>query len=178
VAAARARLQAAEKRRELARSLRTRDISASVQMEHVPWNPLANPTAVNTFGFGLSIPLFTNYYYEGEIARAEADLDAARTNLERTKALAMGEIESSRADLDSAIDRVRRFKEDLLKQAQKAADGAEFAYGQGAIGVMDLLDSRRQLYITRLDASAAQADYAKALAAWRASVSAASTRPQ
>lgn len=176
VAAARARLQAAEKRRELARSLRTRDITGSVQFEHVPWNPLANPTAVNTFGFGISIPLFTNYYYDGEIRRAEADLDAASTNLARARALAMGEIESSRADLDSAIDRVRRFKGVLLKEAQKAADGAEFAYSQGAIGVMDLLDSRRQLYFTRLDASAAQADFAKSLALWRAAVSAVSVR--
>jgi len=176
IAAARARVLAAEKRRDLARSLRTRDITAAVQFERVPWNPLANPTAVNTFGFGLSVPLFTNYYYDGEIRRAEADLDTARINLERTTALALGDIEDSRADLDSAIDRVRRFKDVLLKEAQKAADGAEFAYSQGAIGVMDLLDSRRQLYFTRLDASTAQADYARSLAAWRAAISAENPR--
>ena len=53
---------------------------------------------------------------------------------------------------------------------------AEFAYSRGAIGVMDLLDSRRQLYATRLEASASQADYAKSLAAWQAAVAVAEMR--
>jgi outer membrane protein, heavy metal efflux system len=172
VTAAQARVRAAEEKRNLALASRTRDITGSVQFEHVAWNPLANPTAVNTVGFGVSIPLFTNYYFEGEIRRAEVELDAARANLEKVKALALGDIESSRADLESAIDRVRRFDGELLKEAQKAADAAEFAYSNGAIGVMDLLDSRRQLYLTRLEASAAHADYAKSIAAWRAAIEA------
>ena len=177
VAAAQARVRAAEEKRALAQTLRTRHVTGSVQFERVPWNPLANPTAVNTVGFGVSIPLFTNYHFEGEIHRAEVERTTARMNLEKTRALALGEIESSRADLESAIDRVRRFDGELLAQAQKAADAAEFAYGQGAIGVMDLLDSRRQLYVTRLEASAAQADYAKALAAWRAAIETPSVTP-
>ena len=175
ISAAQARLRAAEEKRELARALRTRDITGSVQFEHVPWNPLANPTAVNTIGFGVSIPLFANYHFEGEIRRADVELDAARMNLEKTRALALGDIESSRADLESAVDRVRRFDGALLGEAQKAADAAEFAYANGAIGVMDLLDSRRQLYLTRLEASAAQSDYGKSLAAWRAAIEFAST---
>jgi len=58
----------------------------------------------------------------------------------------------------------------LLAEAQKAAEGAEFAYSRGAIGVMDLLDARRQLYATRLEASGAQADYAKSFAVWQAAI--------
>lgn len=121
-------------------------------------------------GFGVSVPLFTNYYYEGEIRRAEVDLEAARENFERVKALALGEIAKSRADLDGSRERVARFRDVLLKEAQKAADAAEFAYSRGAIGVMDLLDARRQLYATRLEASATQAEYAKSLAAWQAAI--------
>ena len=177
IAAAQARVRAAEERRNLARALRTRDITGSVQFEHVPWNPLANPTAVNTVGFGVSVPLFTNYHFEGEIRRADVELDAARMSLEKAKALARGDIESSRADLESSIDRVRRFENALLSEAQKAADAAEFAYANGAIGVMDLLDSRRQLYLTRLEASTAQADYGKSLAAWRAAIETPSEAP-
>lgn len=177
VAAAQARVRAAEERRKLALASRTRDVTGSVQFEHVPWNPLANPTAVNTVGFGVSIPLFTHYYFEGEIRRAQVDLDMAVMNLEKVKALAVGDIESNRADLESAIDRVRRFDGALLREAQKAADAAEFAYSNGAIGVMDLLDSRRQLYLTRLEASTAQADYGKSLAAWRAAIETPSEAP-
>ncbi len=164
VQAARARVGAAEKVRELAHALRTRDITAGIQYERFPGDPSSN----NSYGFFVSVPLFTSYYYEGEIRRAEADLDAARDNLERVRALALGEIAKSRSDLQSAAERVKRFREVLLNAAEKAANGAEFAYTRGAIGVMDLLDARRQLYATRLEAVTVQADYAKALAAWRA----------
>ena len=165
VQAAQARVAVADKNRELARALRTRDVTGSAQFQHFPGD-FSN----NTFGVGVSIPLFTSYYFEGEIRRAEVELDAARDNLERVRALALGEIVKSRADLDSAHDRVRRFGDMLMKEAQRAADGAEFAYSRGAIGVMDLLDARRQLYATRLDAAVAQADYAKSLAAWQAAI--------
>lgn len=170
VQAALARVQQAEKNRDLARALRTRDVTAGVQVDRTPWNPLANPTSQNTVGFSVSMPLFTNYYFEGEIRRAEVDLQSARENLERVRALALSEIARSRADLDAARERAARFRDLLLKEAQRAADAAEFAYTRGAIGVMDLLDARRQLYATRLDASATQADYAKSLAAWEAAI--------
>ena len=165
VQAAQARIAAAEKNRELARALRTRDVTGSIQFQHYPPD-FAN----NTFGVGVSVPLFTSYYFEGEIRRAEVDLQSARDNLERVRALALGEIARSRADLDAAIERVRRFRGTLLGEAQRAAEGAEFAYSKGAIGVLDLLDARRQLYATRLEASSTLADYAKSLAAWNAAI--------
>ena len=165
VQAAQARVAAADKNRELARASRTRDVTGSAQFQHFPGD-FSN----NTFGVGVSIPLFTNYYFEGEIRRAEVELQAARDNLERVRALAQGEIARSRADLDAASERVQRFRDTLLQEAQRAAEGAEFAYSKGAIGVLDLLDARRQLYATRLDASNTLADYAKSLAAWQAAI--------
>jgi cobalt-zinc-cadmium efflux system outer membrane protein len=176
VQAAQARIAAAEKNRELARSLRTRDVTAMVQFDRTPWSPDSNLTSANTLGFGVSMPLFTSYYYEGEIRRAEVDLDSARENYERVRAVAVGEIAAREADLSASRERVLRFRDALTTSAQKAADAAEFAYSRGAIGVMDLLDSRRQLYATRLEASASQADYAKSLAAFQAAVAAAEVR--
>jgi cobalt-zinc-cadmium efflux system outer membrane protein len=168
VQAAEARVAAADKNRELARALRTRDVTGSVQFQHFPGD-FSN----NTFGVGVSVPLFTNYYFEGEIRRSEVELQAARDNLERVRALALGEIVRGRAELDAAYERVQRFRNELLQEAQRAADGAEFAYSRGAIGVLDLLDARRQLYATRLDASNTSADYAKSLAAWQAAIASA-----
>ena len=156
---------AAEKQRELARAQRTRDITAGVSYEHFP-----NDGSNNTLGVSISIPLFTNYYFEGEIRRAEVGLQAAQDNLERVRALARGEIARARADLDAAQERVARFQDVLLREAQKAADAAEFAYSKGALGVMDLLDARRTLRATRIEATIAQADYAKSLTAWQAAI--------
>jgi cobalt-zinc-cadmium efflux system outer membrane protein len=105
--------------------------------------------------------------YEGEIARAEADYTAAMELLELTRAQARTELTTALSDLSAAADRLQRYETSLLTEAQKAADYAEFAYRNGAIGVIDLLDARRTLRAVTLDAAAARADYAKALARWR-----------
>ncbi len=163
VQAAQARIAAADKNRELARALRTRDITAGVQFERFPGN---DPR--NSAGFSVSVPLFTRYYYDGEIRRAESDFEGAQENLQRIRAMASTEIRKAASDLSSSAERVQRLREVLLAAAEKAAQGAEFAYSRGAIGVMDVLDARRQLTAARLEAVAVQADYAKALAVWRA----------
>ena len=167
VQAALARVAAAGKSRDLARALRTRDITAGVQVERFPGN---DPR--NSAGLSVSVPLFTRYYYDGEIRRAESDFDAAQDNLQRLRALAAAEIRKAASDVSSSAERVQRLRDLLLAAAEKAAQGAEFAYSRGAIGVMDVLDARRQLTATRLESVAVQADYAKALAAWRAATTA------
>ncbi|MCX7891697.1 MAG: TolC family protein [Burkholderiales bacterium] len=167
VAAARERLEAANKARELARSLATRDVTLGAGIERTP------PSETNTVGVGtivgvsVSFPLFLRYTYEGEIARAEADYTAAIELLEIARAQARTELGTAAADLAAAAERLRRYEVSLLAEARKAADYAEFAYRNGAIGVIDLLDARRTLRAVELDAAAARADYAKALARWR-----------
>lgn len=167
VRAAGLRLQAAEKARDLARALRSRDVTVAVQYEHYP-SQIAN----NTFGFGVSVPLFLNYNYDGEIRRAEVNLQAALDGLERTRALAGTEINAAWSDLASARERVQRYDGGLLKESQRAADAAEFAYRNGALGVIDLLDARRILASTRNDAATARADLARALVAWQVAITA------
>ncbi|MBI1397771.1 MAG: TolC family protein [Betaproteobacteria bacterium] len=163
VRAARERVAAADKAAELAQALRTRDVTVTAQYERFP-----GQIQQDTFGIGVSMPLFLNYDFEGEIRRAEANRLAARDALARTQAAALTDIRQAWSDLSSARDRVRRFDGELLREAGRAADAAEFAYRNGALGVIDLLDARRVFYATRLDAVSAHADLAFALSAWRA----------
>jgi cobalt-zinc-cadmium efflux system outer membrane protein len=165
VVAARQRLDAAGKVRDLARALTTRDVLVSGQYERYP-----GQTTNGTIGVGVSVPLFLNYQYDGEIRRAEAQVTAARDVLDRTRAAAFTEIERARSDLAIARDRVQRFDGALLREAARSAEAAEFAYRNGALGVIDLLDARRVLYSTRIDGAAARADLARALVAWEAAV--------
>ena len=162
IQAAQARVQAAEAARDLAQSLKTRDVTLGFQIEHNGSN-----TPSRSVGFGVSVPLMTGYEYQGEIGRAEADLQSARDFLEQTRAQAATELNQSRSALESAIEQVRRYDEGLLAAAGKALTSAEFAYQHGAIGVMDLLDARRVYKSTQMDAITARANYAKALASWR-----------
>ncbi len=173
VRAAQARVEAALSGTRLADALRTRDVTVGAQYEHYPQLAYPNGASGNSVGVSISMPLFTRYYYQGEIASAQASLDAAQIALERTRERAHAEVAAALAALTTASERVRRNRDELLVAAEKAARAAEYAYQNGAVGVMDVLDARRTLRATRLDALAAQADFSKALAAWKAATEAA-----
>jgi outer membrane protein, heavy metal efflux system len=166
IRAAEVRMQQAQDARKLAESLKTRDLTWSLAYQHFPGQePGSGP---DTVGATVSIPLFTNYQYEGEAARAEVDYNAANDAREQVKAAALAEMRSAKADLEAAIDKNRRFDQNILTEAQKASDAAEFAYQHGAMSVMDLLDARRILRALQLEAASVKADYAKSLFAWLA----------
>jgi cobalt-zinc-cadmium efflux system outer membrane protein len=173
VRAAKSRLEAAQNGRELARSLRTRDVTVGAQYDHYP---IGTAPGTNTFGTGnsfgvfMSVPIFAGYYYEGEIRRSEVDYDSAMEALDKVRAQARTEIARAFSDLQAAAERLQRYDESLLVEAKRAADSAEFAYKNGAIGVMDLLDSRRTLRAIQIDAASARNDHSKALAAWQAGI--------
>lgn len=162
VAAARLRMVAAEAASDLAKAQKTRDVTFGVQYEH---NMQSEPT--NSYGFGVSVPLFIFHEYEGDIARAEAELTAARLIYERTLAQAVGSADQAGSALRSAEERLRRLETGLLGDAERVAKAAELAYQRGAMNLMDLLDARRTLRQVQLEAATARADHAKALAAWR-----------
>ncbi|HMH19526.1 MAG TPA: TolC family protein [Burkholderiales bacterium] len=172
VRAARNRVEGTQKARDLARSLRTRDLTVGAQFDHYPVNPsYASGSGAgngNSYGVFMSIPLFAGYYYEGEIQRAEVDYNAALEALDKVRAQARAELSRTLSDLQAAAERLQRYDESLLVEAKKASDSVEFAYKNGAVGVMDLLDARRTLRAIQIDSATARSDYSKALAAWEA----------
>lgn len=163
VVAARARVEAAEKLRDLARAQRKRDITLGAQYERAE-----SSMPVNSVGFGVAVPLFTGYDFSGDIQKAEVDRYAALDALARTRAVAGNELRRAAADLNAAADRLERFDSSLLGAANRSAEASEFAFQRGAIAVLEVLDARRTLRAVRLEAVGARNDYAKALAAWRA----------
>lgn len=166
--AADARTKQAEDNRKLAEALKTRDVTVGVQYERYPGQGLGN--SQNTFGASITIPLFTNYQYQGEVAKAQAMYNTALDTKNQIKAQAISEIANAKTALDSATERVKRFDEQMLNEAKKSANSAEFAYEHGAINVTDLLDSRRVLRAIQQDAVIARDDFAKSLAAWRSAI--------
>ena len=165
VQAAQARVEAAEKLRELARAQRTRDVTIGAQFEHFPSNL---PT--NSIGIGISVPLFTGYDFSGDIQKAEVDRYAALDALSRTRAIASNDLLRAASDLNSAVERLERYEGSLLGAAGRSAQAAEFAFQRGAISVLEVLDARRTLRAVQIESVLARADHAKALAAWRAAL--------
>mgnify|MGYP003348401065 CR=1 FL=1 len=152
---------------ELARSLRTRDISVGAQYDRYPVSASNTLGTGNSYGVFVSIPLFVNYAFEGEMQRAEVEYAAAEDALERALALAQSDADRARSDLQIAADRLQR-SATTLGEARRSAQAAEFAYANGALGIMDLLDARRNLMALQIESAQIRADHAKALAGWLA----------
>ncbi len=162
VIAAQHRLKAAESARDLARASRSRDVTVGVQYERNP----QDVGMVNTYGVGVSIPLFVWHANEGEIARAETELHAARLAYEQTRLAVQRDMEIAQKTVSTAQTRLQRLENGLLADALRVAKAAEFAYTKGAMSLLELLDARRTLRQVQMEAVDARADHAKALAAW------------
>uniref|UniRef100_UPI00358EB027 TolC family protein n=1 Tax=Cupriavidus taiwanensis TaxID=164546 RepID=UPI00358EB027 len=175
VTAAEARLAAAAASRDLARAGRVPDVTIGAQAEHYPTSPSNNYGSGNSFGVFLSIPLPVRHSNGGEARRAEVDYYAALDDRNRVMLEAGNEIDRLRSQLETARQSLRQMRDEVLPAAESVAGNAEFAYSKGASGVLDLLDARRALRQTRLDAVGAQGEYAKALSAYRAALQTSTT---
>ena len=170
VAAALARVRAAEQQRDLAAAARTRDVSVGLQFDHWPTSPTNTSGTGNTVSVSLTVPLFVHHANEGELARAVADLGAAQDLLARVRAQAGAEIARAAALVSVTQDRRRLVAEQLEPAAEKVAAGAELAYRRGASSALELLDARRSLRAVRIERITADAELAKALADFQADV--------
>ncbi len=161
VRAALARVQSAQAALDNAQALRKSDITWGASLDHYPG------TSTRLLELRLQMPLQIGYSYQGEIARAQAALTQAQTALDKTRLTASLELQQLRQTLQSTQERARRFETDILPRARSVADGAELAYAKGAIPLVDLLDARRTLRATVLDAIGARADFARAQGSWQ-----------
>ncbi|MHA7684560.1 TolC family protein [Cupriavidus sp. PET2-C1] len=170
VAAAEARLAAAASARDLARAGRVPDVTVGAQAEHYPVSAANQTGSGNSFGVFVSIPLYVRHSFGGEARRAEVDYYAALDDRNRVLLEAQNELERSRNQLEAARLSLKQMVEGVVPTAESVAGSAEFAYAKGASSVLDLLDARRALRQTRLDAVNAQGDFAKSLSAYRAAL--------
>ncbi len=164
VAAARHRVLAAQAGRELARRIATRDVTVGVQADRWPVSETNLQGTGVSYGLTVSVPLHVRHANEGEALRASADFDSAQAALARAEAQAEAEARLTEADWLAARQRRVRVETEVRPLAREVGAAAEFAYGRGATGVLDLLDARRSLKAVELDEVQARADSAKAWA--------------
>ena len=171
IKAAKLRVESAASQLELAQAQRKADITAGVQYDHWPTSN-SNPTGTgDTVSFTIGIPLTVNHNYEGEIARAESDYEAAKEALAHTEANARAEWAGINADVTSAELNLQILQHEQLPRAEEVAQTVELGYKKGALSLLELLDARRILRQTRLDTLNAQANLARAILTRNQSVS-------
>jgi cobalt-zinc-cadmium efflux system outer membrane protein len=161
VRAAAERVRAAEAALQGSSAQRQSDVTWGASFDHYPG------TSTRLLEFRLSMPLAFGYHYEGEIGRAQAQLELARDTLDRTRHAASAELQRLRAEWRTAGQRTRRYDGEIVPRSRAVAQRAELAYSKGALPLTDLLDARRTLRAVLLDALAARSEQAKAQAAWQ-----------
>ena len=161
VRAATERLEAARAAQASAGALKKADVTWGLSLDHFPG------TSTRQLELRLQMPLQFGYQFQGETGRAQALLNAAQDALDKARRAAILDLQGLMAQLQSGALRSRSYEQDILPRAAQVAAQAEFAYTRGALNLADLLDARRTLRTTGLEALAARADHAKAATAWR-----------
>lgn len=160
VRAALARVQAAQAALDNAQALRKADVTVGASYDHFPG------TSNRLLELRAQFPLQWGYRFEGEIGRAQAELSQAQEALDKTRRLALLDLQSLQQTAASAALRAASFESGILPRARQVAQSAELAYTKGATSLTDLLDARRTLRATALEALSARLDYAKAQGNW------------
>jgi len=160
VMAAQQRWMAARSALELAQSLKKKDITWGGAYDHYP------PNSNSLLELRVQIPLHWGYGFEGEIGRATAQLQQAEVALERARIAAQTDINDAAQVLRNTQERLQLFDSQILPRAQKIAAQADYAYQKGGLSLTDLIEARRTLRSTQLDALSVRAEHAKAQTQW------------
>jgi cobalt-zinc-cadmium efflux system outer membrane protein len=109
----------------------------------------------------VQFPLQVGSTYDGEIGRATAQSFQAQIQWDQAKLNAEAEWLSMREAYAASMARYTIYMQEILPRAHKVATQAELAYTKGAIPLVDLLDARRTLKNSLLEAVEVKAEHAK-----------------
>ena len=163
VVAARERVAAAQAALQAAQALRSADPSIGASFDHYPDGTRTN----RLLALRISIPLNGWQRFDGEIGRALAQEQQSQDLLQKTRLQARSELMALLQGWQTSAGRLKIYDEQIIPQATQVAAQAELAYSKGGLTLTDLLDARRTLKTTQLEALAVRNDHAKALGTWR-----------
>ncbi len=163
VRAAQQRVDAARAALDSAAAQKSRDLTLGTSFDHYPG------TSTRLLEFRVQMPLngfLGSYNFQGEIAKAQAQLLQAEDTLEKTRRTAASDVQRLQQDRQGAAARALSYESVILPRARKVAELAELAYSKGAMSLTELIDARRTLRTILLEALSARTEQAKAAQAW------------
>lgn len=166
VAALRPDLRAARERIEQSQALKRLAGSLWIPVPEVTFTHATGPFGTdglfsngtpNAIGFGFTLPLLD--WHGGERERSEAGLAQSQLATTRLEAQAANEIATAVDAYRSARGLAERYEGGLLERARAVLATAQYAYGTGAISLLELLDAITTWSDTRSDYYTALHDY-------------------
>lgn len=164
VRAALQRVEAARAALDVASAQKKADVTVGASLDHFPG------TSTRQLELRLQMPLYGllgGYNLQGEIAKAQAQLDQAQDILDKTRRTAGTELQRLQQDRQGARARAWSYENTILPRARKVAEMAELAYSKGAMSLTELIDARRTLRTILIEDLAARTEHAKATQAWQ-----------
>lgn len=164
VRAAQQRVEAARAALDIALAQKKADVTLGTSYDHFPG------TSTRLLEFRLQMPLYGvlgGYNFQGEIARAQAQLDQTQDSYERIRRNAAAELQRLQQDRRGAAARAQSYESIILPRARRVADMAKLAYSKGAMSLTELIDARRTLRTILIEDLTARTDHAKAAQAWQ-----------
>lgn len=125
-----------------------------------------------TWDFTLSFPLPLFFWQpkKGEIAEAQANIEALKNETEHLKNAITLEVEEAYMNAVTAQNQIQLFEEEMLTQAEEVYNMYLFSFQEGEISGIELIEARRTLLETRKSYADALFNYDAALAALEKSV--------
>jgi outer membrane protein, heavy metal efflux system len=152
-----ANLEQAEAAVRLAKRARVPDIALTLgYSEQCSAESCTSPPAFSA-GVQGNVPVF--YRQQGEIKRAESNVNTAETNLDKIKAQVLSDVTQAFASYVAAQSQVERMETMLLDQAKTSRDLAQHMYQKGAASFIDFMDAQRQFVASRLEYNQDLANY-------------------
>jgi cobalt-zinc-cadmium efflux system outer membrane protein len=138
----RADVLAAEKEVGAARARITLE-QARGKTDLIPYAGYKRLATDNTLMLGVTVPLKTRDRNEAGIARAQADLKIAETQVQLVRNRVLADVEAAYEAFQSAIAQAQTFCNEILNQADESQSIALAAYQEGGTALLPVLEAER-----------------------------------
>jgi cobalt-zinc-cadmium efflux system outer membrane protein len=142
---------------DLARRQRFPDIALSVAYTQLGDGQNASQPSSISVGVSAPLPLF--YQNQGEIAKANANIQTQIIQRTKLNAQISSDVAASWAGFTTARRRVLRMQDELLHQVDYALKLVAIQYEKGAATLLELLDARRTFISVNLEYRQNLSDY-------------------
>ncbi|MCS7025005.1 MAG: TolC family protein [Bryobacteraceae bacterium] len=119
--------------------------------------------AGNNLGFSLSVPLPVFNRNQGEIARAQREIEQAQRRLAAAELSVRTDVERAYQRCLSHQDLAQRVEQDLLGRARRVLEGTRYSYERGEASLVELLDAQRAFIDAVQIYNEARANYSRSL---------------
>ena len=155
LAAAKQNTVAARSQTALARANAKQDLTTGISYSHT------GGQSSSSFSFNIPLPIFNRN--QGEIERTRFAETQATYNAKAAEETVLKDVQVAYEQAKANESIVNLYLSGYLKQAQESREISEFAFRQGAVSLIDLLDAERSYRNAELAYRQALASYAVAL---------------